>query len=52
MNEDVEDVLNKLLFEFSWSHLVSIFNQTGDLSGIGGYDTDYDKMGINFPFLY
>lgn len=47
-----EDILNELLFEFSWSHLVSIFNQTGNLSGRFEYDTDYDKMGINFPFLY
>ena len=52
MNDDVEAVLDELWDEFSWSHLVSIFNQGRDLSGMGGYDTDYDKMGINFPFLY
>jgi len=52
MNDDVEAVLTELLYELSWSHLVIIFNQSGDLSGMGGYDTDYDKMSINFPFLY
>ena len=52
MNENVENVLEDLLYEFSWSHLDSIFNQTSVLSGRFDYDTDYDKMGINFPFLY
>ncbi len=52
MNEYTDDVLDALLFEFGMNHLESIFDESSYLSGMKNYDTDYDVMLLNFPFLY
>jgi hypothetical protein len=52
MNEYTDDVLDTLLEQFAIRHLNSIFALTSLLSGMKNYDTDYDVMLLNFPFLY